>query len=357
MELEITATPRETLVWAPTVDAAQALRRTLVDDGYFIRDADPWELQQLGVIPDGAHLEFDPARIFDVTIGGEANATLHALSDDGHRLVWHPWQPYPARKVWGVTVLLPRRRQPHAAAGTSESADHFGGTVRSLRGLGLKISRENYATINKRSTAPRWSREEDPVLWDSLDHIFEDDEHRILTDEWCKEQREQALMNYDLNMAHFAALDRGEFEAALQAAIASQPGMVEVTDLGEWDGVPGLYVMVLDEYAQVYVGATSDRVGIAKRIRQHWTNQKSFDRLLWGSPDSSVLSIDSFRALDTTRIFALQTSRSFDDENPLLEQFPAKFTLNRVMGGRDVARFAGLVGIDKVMRRRDFSAY
>jgi hypothetical protein len=129
--------------------------------------------------------------------------------------------------------------------------------------------------------------------------------------------------------------------------------MVEVTDLTQWDGVPGLYIMVLDEYRQVYVGATSESVGVAKRIRQHGTSQKQFDRLLWGSATTSILSIDSFRALDTTRIFALNTPASFDDEDFRLRQFPPKFALNRIIGGRDAARFAGLIGISNVMRMRE----
>lgn len=53
--------------------------------------------------------------------------------------------------------------------------------------------------------------------------------------------------------------------------------------------------MVLDEYRQVYIGATSESAGTAERIRQHWSGQKQFDRLLAGSVETSVLSIDSFR--------------------------------------------------------------
>ncbi|MEV8168845.1 hypothetical protein AB0O70_13035 [Microbacterium paraoxydans] len=355
MDLEITSTPRETHVWAPGPQQAATLRRELSDAGFLVYDAHPWGLEDAGLIPEGQGTEFDPERIFDVVTGADANASLQALVDSGHRLVWHRWQTRLSRKVWGVTVAIPPRGKTRAVG--TDSAVHFGVTVRSLRGLGLRMTRENYARINKRSSEPRWSRDMDPELWDSVDEFFEDADHRTYTDAWCQELQTRALMNYDLNMAHFAALDRAEFETALQAVIASQSGMVEVTDLNEWDGVPGLYVMVLDAYAQVYVGATSDRVGIAKRIRQHWTNQKQLDRLVYESPRTSILSIDSFRALDTTRIFALKTSRSFDGENPLLEQFPAKFTLNRVMGGRDVARFAGLIGVDKIMRRRDFSAY
>lgn len=179
--------------------------------------------------------------------------------------------------------------------------------------------------------------------------------NRILTDEWSEAQRVDALANYDLNMAFFASLDRDEFEAALQAGVESLDGMVEVTDLTQWHGVPGLYVMVLDEYRQVYVGGAGEVTGVAKRIRQHWTYQKQFDRLLWGSAETSILSIDSFRALDTTRIFARRTHTPFDDEDFLLRQFPPKFTLNRIIGGRDAVRFAGLVGMRNIMRTRDIN--
>lgn len=353
MELEITVTPRETLVWAPRPQAAQELRHELEESGYLVRDADPFELTSASLIPEG-HLEFDPARIFDVGIGPDANATLHALVDSGHTLIWHRWQTRLTRKVWGVSVAIPRRGRPRA--GGSESATHFGVKVRSARGFGLRISRDTYARINKRSSMPRQYREDDPERWDALDSVYEDDEHRFYTDEWCEEHQELALTNYDLNIAHFASLDREEFESALRSAVASQPGMVEVTDLAEWDSVAGLYVMVFDEYTQVYVGATNSWTGVTKRIRQHWTNQKQFDHLIFGAVDSSILSIDSFRALDTTRIFALKTESSFAGENDLLERFPAKFTLNRLRGGNDAIHLAGFLGVFSVMRTRNFDA-
>lgn len=354
VELEITATPRETLVWAPSTEHAAQLRRELTDSGYLVLDADPWELNQQSIIPEGEHLEFDPARIFNVDIGADANASLQMLVDSGHVLFWHRWHPRPARKIWGVAVSSQRGRR----AGTSpvESAVHFGLKVRGSRELGLRMSRETYARINKRSSLQRWYREEDPYLLDAIDDRYEDPDHRIYTDAWCSFLQELALANYDLNMAHFASLDTAEFDAALQAAITSQPGMTEVTDLTKWDGVPGLYVMVLDEYRQAYVGATNASVGVMKRIKQHWTGAKPLDRLIWPDPRTSILSIDSFRALDTTRIFAARTSRSFDGENPLLDLFPPQFMLNRIMGGRDVVKLAGLVGVDQVIRTRVFDA-
>lgn len=351
MQLEITVTPRETLVWAAKAQTAQELRHELTESGYLVRDADPFELTSAGLIPEGEHLEFDPTRIFDVGLGPNANASLHALVDSGHSLIWHRWQTRLARKVWGVPVAIPRKGRPRADG--IERATHFGTKVRSNVGLGLKISRDTYAIINKRSSMPRGARDANPEAWDRRSRYFDDDEHRILTDEWCEAHQADVLANFDMNMAHFASLDPVEFEAALQLALDGHPNMVEVTDLTEWVGVPGVYIMVLDEYRQVYVGASSESAGIAKRIRQHWTKQKQFDRLIWGGVKTSILSIDSFRALDTTRIFAMMTTDYFDEESSVLAQFPPKFALNRIIGGRDAARFAGLLGIDSVMRTRE----
>lgn len=354
MELELTSTPRETHVWAPTAQQARALRRELTDSGFLVRDADPWGLDQQGLIPQDEYLEFDPARIFDVAIGPDANATLHALVNSGHTLIWHRWQTRLSRKIWGVNVAIPPRGT-RRRAGTIESAEHFGLKVRGSRDLGLRMSRKTYARINKRSSSPRWHRDDNPELWDALDDIYEDPEHRILTDEWCAANQMLALENFDLNMAHFASLDHGEFEQALQHAVSGRRKLTEVTDLNLWDGVPGLYIMVLDDYRQAYVGATNHPGGIMARIKQHWAGTKSFDRLIWGDPKASIISIDSFRALDTTRIFAVKTPRSFDGENPLLDRFPPKFMLNRIMGGRNAAKLAGLVGVESVMKRRVFA--
>ncbi|TCJ23791.1 hypothetical protein E0W80_09540 [Microbacterium sp. PI-1] len=356
MELEVTSTPRETLVWAPTTQDAAQLRRELTDTGFLVIDADPWELDTLGRIPEGEHHEFDPSRIFNVEIGADANASLQALVDGGHTLIWHRWQTYLARKVWGVSVKIPPRGRRRSSASTSESAVHFGIPIRATRGLSLRMTRDTYARINRRSSLPRWHREMDPDLWDSVGYRYEDAEHRVYTDAWCEEMQIQALANYDLNMAHFASLNHAAFDAALQRAVKSQRRMVEVTDLTKWDGVAGLYIMVLDESRQAYVGATDASVGIQKRIKQHWTGTKSLDRLIWGNPQTSIISIDSFRALDTTRIFSLKTTRSFAGENPLLEKFPPEYMLNRVPGGRDVAKLADILGVDALMKRRDFAA-
>lgn len=68
-----------------------------------------------------------------------------------------------------------------------------------------------------------------------------------------------------------------------------------------------------------------------------------------GAVDSSILSIDSFGALDTTRIFIYLTEMTFDDENEFINQFPAKFVCNRI-GGCKIT--GGLLQAITMMKKR-----
>jgi hypothetical protein len=131
--------------------------------------------------------------------------------------------------------------------------------------------------------------------------------------------------------------------------------MVELTDLNDWDGIPGVYVMVLDNHRQAYVGVTESVGGVKARIRQHWSSSKSFDTLLWGKVNESIIAIDSFRALDTTRIFAAKVRNPLGLENRVIESLPRQFLLNRIMGGdARIAAMAASVGID-IVRKHDLS--
>lgn len=217
----------------------------------------------------------DLACIVNVEIGAAAHGALTELGAAGHELIWHPWQRRPGIKAWGIAVSARREPKPNIAGSFDgryappqrrgrvpvEGAVHFGIKIRGSRKYGLRLTRDQYAQINKRVSTSRRSREDDPRLCESLAHIYEDAEHRMHTDVWCAEWRERALRNFDLNQTHFASLDRDEFNATLRRAVAKQRGMVEVTDLTKWAEKAGLYVLVLGEYAQVYVGATITRVG------------------------------------------------------------------------------------------------
>lgn len=77
--------------------------------------------------------------------------------------------------------------------------------------------------------------------------------------------------------------------------------------------------MVLDNYRQAYIGQSWD---MRKRIKKHWSWTKQFDRLLWGRVQESVMSIDSFRTLDTTRIVASRTINYDSLEAHLVRTFP-----------------------------------
>lgn len=200
-------------------------------------------------------------------------------------------------------------------------ANHFG--VKVLEGKrGLKLTRETYAIVNNKNSLCHFSSD-----------IYADEEGKIYSDEWCIEHLEDCLKNYDLNMKYFSLLNHIEFNAEINEFLQNNKCFVEVLDLNLYEEKLGYYIMILDEYCQVYIGTTND---IKKRIRQHWSTSKPFDRLLFpmGAVDRSTLSIDSFRALDTTRIFAYTTEETFELEDEFINEFSSKYVCNRIAGGK-----------------------
>lgn len=185
---------------------------------------------------------------------------------------------------------------------------HFG-TKAKIKEDGMRLTRNNYVRINNRSS----------II-----------EGRIYTDNECKKLKELALRNFDINMEYFKSLNGNEFNQKLNAFLLRNPGFIEVFDLNMYHEVPGYYLMVLDEYKQVYIGTSAD---IKKRIKGHWALTFPLDRLVFGSVTSSVLSINSFRALDTTRIFAYRTDKTFSSEDAFINDFPEQYHLNRTKGG------------------------
>lgn len=166
--------------------------------------------------------------------------------------------------------------------------------------------------------------------WEADAWAFEDEDHTLLTDQYCAMHREAALENFDLNLAFFRQLSGKAFLEAMTEMLARHKNLRAVTDLSVWDGVEGIYVMMLDRYKQAYIGQARD---IRTRIKRHWSGTKQFDRLIFGTKESSILSIDSFRPLDTTRIFAAKTTRGLELEEQMVKAIPPDFLLNRVPGG------------------------
>lgn len=149
------------------------------------------------------------------------------------------------------------------------------------------------------------------------------------TEDHYIKQIPKAAYNYDLNMEYFQSLDFDRFSTYL-AKQCEKFNFTECFDLNTLKDVPGLYMMVLDEYKQVYIGVAKD---IRKRILSHWNGRKSLERLIFGDICSSVLSIDSFGALDTTRIFYIQTCSMYVKEEKIVSDFDKRYLLNRTAGG------------------------
>ena len=201
--------------------------------------------------------------------------------------------------------------------------EHFG--VKLIdRGKGFRLTREGFAVINTKPSLPYFASLAER-------NAYADDHGIAYSESWCAEYRELCLKNFDLNMEYFSKLDREAFEDALRVFLSKYKRFKEISDLSEYNGVEGYYLMVLDEYKQVYIGKTEN---IRKRIMTHWSRTKSFDRTLcpmyaW---KKSVFSIDFFRAQDTTRIYVWKKKIANDIEAKLIRDFPSQFCTNRVGG-------------------------
>ncbi|MBR5405911.1 MAG: hypothetical protein IK107_06410 [Oscillospiraceae bacterium] len=158
------------------------------------------------------------------------------------------------------------------------------------------------------------------------------------TDEVVQRLINNALQNYDLNMRYFASLKQEDFDAAICRFQTDYPDFSFIDDLRPYNDTAGAYVMILDQYKQLYMGITFS--SLKKRIQTHWQKRHPLDRLIFGRIDNSILSINSFGALDTTRIMVAPVpSADADTTLPPIEEsitktkYLKKFLLNRVEGG------------------------
>lgn len=145
------------------------------------------------------------------------------------------------------------------------------------------------------------------------------------------------MTRFELNMKYFKSLSYEKFNEELDKFVALNK-FCEIKDLNSVAGIYGHYVMVLDEYCQVYIGTASRNDGIKERIPQHWREKISLARLDGGECGS--IHIDSFRAKDTTRIFVWRDDECIFSEDytanelwegRLVAQFPIDYCLNSVM--------------------------
>lgn len=177
---------------------------------------------------------------------------------------------------------------------------HFGIKLHNREG-GYKLTADNYVKMSDKDSAT--------------------------SSEELKLKLEKVMTRFDLNMRYFKSLSWDKFNEELSKFVISN-NFYEINDLNYVEDIAGYYVMVLDNYCQIYIGVSSRGHGIKRRVPQHWSRQIPLDRLRGGY--SGSLAIDSFRALDTTRIFVCP-----DDQYNFFEDY----TLNEYLEGRLVAKF------------------
>ena len=126
-------------------------------------------------------------------------------------------------------------------------------------------------------------------------------------------------------MDQIAHLDSAEFNTTVDKLVEFWQ-LQYVLDLSGLSKCCGIYVMVLDEYKQCYIGKSND---IRTRITQHWSRDDTI----------SGYGVDTFRAQDTTRIFILpMEKKAFNKhvdtiEYMMIDSIDEKYLLNIMPGG------------------------
>lgn len=187
-----------------------------------------------------------------------------------------------------------------------------------------KLTREKYAVISTKPSLP---------MIEDMAEAYTNELGNEYNYDWCEGYQKKCLDNFDFNMEFFKSLQADEFNLEIDKFLNTFKQFEIVSDLEKYDSVPGYYIMVLDEYKQLYIGTSKD---IKSRIKEHWRKSKRFDRLLFPmyNVKGSIISIDCFKALDTTRILAYETENIYTKEDTYINYFSSKFINNRIGGGR-----------------------
>jgi hypothetical protein len=100
-----------------------------------------------------------------------------------------------------------------------------------------------------------------PLPW-----AYEDADQTRHSDEYCRRQREAALEDFDLNMVFLAQIPPDSFDDAPTELLRKTRRYAPIFDLRSLDEDEGVYLMVLDEYRQAYIGQSSDFRARIKKI-------------------------------------------------------------------------------------------
>ena len=143
-------------------------------------------------------------------------------------------------------------------------------------------------------------------------------EHKKRTDEYSDERYKEYIRDIDkyvqnvsLNLKTFQKLNKNDFESEI-VRIISKYHFIQVEDISSYKNC--LYLVVLDDYNQFYVGKSEK--SLKNRMRKHWTARIIPGRHLWnGGFESSRIKFDDFKMFDTTRIFVCEDIQKIIDEN------------------------------------------
>lgn len=143
-------------------------------------------------------------------------------------------------------------------------------------------------------------------------------EHKKRTDEYGNERYKEYIhdidkyvQNVSINLESFLKLNKNDFESEI-GRIVSKYHFVQVENISSFKNC--LYLVILDDYKQFYVGK-SER-SLKNRMRKHWTAKIVPGRHLWdGGFESSRIKFDDFKIFDTTRIFVCDDIQRIINEN------------------------------------------
>lgn len=143
------------------------------------------------------------------------------------------------------------------------------------------------------------------------EHAKRTDEYSIASYHEEKGDLEKYVRNVQLNLETLRKLDKTAFETELNRVVEKYH-FVETKDISSYKKC--LYLIVLDEYKQFYVGKAKN--SLKNRMRQHWTAKIIPSRHLWdGGFDYSRIKFDSFKMFDATRIFVCEDVHRIIEEN------------------------------------------
>ena len=122
---------------------------------------------------------------------------------------------------------------------------------------------------------------------------------------------EKYVKNVCNNIETLTKIDKCAFEAELNR-IVEKYHFKEVNDISSYKKC--LYLVVLDEYRQFYIGKAV--TSLKNRMRKHWTAKIIPFRQLWnGGFDYSRVKFDNYKIFDSTRIFVCESIQDVINEN------------------------------------------